>query len=337
MRMMRVRVPYRLVFLLSCLVASEARIISIEAIQREFFDRNSNRFLDDDDDDGDDGGVDVGSAGVRGDGRAESHGSRDDDDGDGGALIRYGGEGPKILSAYMGVINVPPDDVNDVARCGMEQLPVTLAEAMPVTFSVQVDQSTLFHDQFRLMDVFGDIHLPSCATLTPGDDPDELYTVLLVGQFTFFRRYYPERVYVQPSAGGIRLRSIDGEDLTGLTIDRVTLYSNGPSLVMAKLFRGTGPDGADQIQTCWQGGVTGLDDKELDEEELSGFALITRMGETIVPDGFEDVDDGDNFVVLNVPPGKDGRMIVKVTVRQHTLYDPTNNPNPYTEALVEGV
>ena len=65
--------------------------------------------------------------------------------------------------------------------------------------------------------------------------------------------------------------------------------------------------------------------------ELDGFTLLDTGGRAQALLGFDDLGDGDNHVVVCVPPGVEPATLV---VRADTLYDPTNNPNPETSADV---
>lgn len=242
-------------------------------------------------------------------------------------------DGAELLTAYVGAVNVPGFNFQGVSGCNPQSL---LAEGMPVTFDVQVNEATLFADQFLIETENGNTFHPTCATLAPADDADEGYTVLLTGNFGN-NRNLPVRVEVTPSQDGVLLESVNQEDLTGLETENVILGSEeGVSLVLAFWFEGTGPNGQDQIQTVWEGGVTAVGGAEFTEANLDGFVLVDSQGNSWTPTGFDDLNDGDNFVVLDVPLNL-AWPIVRVEVLENTAYDPMNFPNPPTAVDVQSV
>lgn len=231
---------------------------------------------------------------------------------------------PELLSAYLGVVDIPlPQLLEDITGC--EQ--AVGDEGMPLVLSVQIDASTLDPEDIMITTESGATYFPTCTTLAPADEADELRTILLAGPLGS-----ADDLPVNATIVG-QLSSIDGVELNGLSSE-VTLNSNGPELALAILQPQTArPDGIRRllslrrIQTTWQGGVTGEFNSTLGLEELLGFRIIDENGNAHIPLGFEDLDDGDNHVVLRVPPGI---TPVRIEVQAGTVFDPTNHPNPET-------
>jgi hypothetical protein len=202
-------------------------------------------------------------------------------------------------------------------------------EGMPVVLSIPVDAATLSPEDFRVTTAAGIEYQPTCATLAPAVEPDELRTILLTGPLgTNADR--PQTVTIVGS-----LLSLDGTELMGLS-SPITRREEGPSLVLA-LCRTAGTDcdaaGAPhiRIQTTWQGGVIGPRGSTPGATERQGIQIIDRRGTRHAPRGLADLNDGDNHIVLCLPPGVIPR---RVEVEAATFYDPTNVPNPHTSVEV---
>ena len=248
-------------------------------------------------------------------------------DGDDGASPESGGS-PAFLSAYLGLVDLPATGIpllEGVSGCDQEELD----EGMPVVLSHPVDADTLDPADFVVTTASGDVAKPTCATLEPATEDGELQTVLLTGPLgTADDR--PVRVSIQG-----QLSATDGTDLTGLETDEVDAFEDGPEIVMARLDPAGQMCGSlgstHEIQTTWQGGVTGPRNSEPGAGELEGFMLVDAGGDAHALLGFDDLGDGDNYVVVCVPSGVEP---VTLDVRAETLYDPTNNPNPATSAEV---
>lgn len=234
-----------------------------------------------------------------------------------------------ILSAYLGVIDVPVLGVallEGVSGCDQEPRD----DGMPIVLSHQIDAATLDASDFEVTTASGDTTTPTCATLEPATDPDELQTVLLTGPLGSDDDR-PTRLEIVDE-----VLTVDGTDLTGLEIDEISTLDDGPEIVLARL----DPAGATcaelgsthEIQTTWQGGVTGPTGSVPGDEQLAGLSITDADGGTFALLGFDDLGDGDNYVVVCVPAGV---TPVGIEALPGTLFDPTNNPNPATSADVE--
>jgi len=237
-------------------------------------------------------------------------------------------DSPAILTAYLGVLDTPAMGavlLGGVSGC--EQQP--LDEGMPVVLSHRVDAATLEPSDFVVTTAGGSAMTPTCATLEPATDDDELQTVLLTGPLGS-RDDLPAEVAVVGE-----LLAIDGTVLTGIAADTVNTFETGPRLVLARL----DPVGeqcaalgsSHEIQMTWEGGVTGPRGAEPGPAELEGLTLIDIDGASHPLLGFDDLGDGDNYLVACIPPDVEPTTI---EARQDTVYDPTNNPNPATAVEV---
>ena len=237
-------------------------------------------------------------------------------------------DSPAILTAYLGVLDTPAIGaalLGGVSGC--EQQP--LDEGMPVVLSHRVDAATLEPSDFVVTTVAGAAMTPTCATLEPATDDDELQTVLLTGSLGSSGDLPAEVAVVG------ELLAIDGTVLTGIATDTINTFETGPRLVLARL----DPAGAQcaslgsshEIQMTWEGGVSGPRGAEPGAVELAGLSLIDIDGGSRSILGFDDLGDGDNYLVACIPPDVEPTMI---TAREDTVYDPTNNPNPSTAVEV---
>ena len=235
---------------------------------------------------------------------------------------------PAILTAYLGVLDLPAMGIGLLAGVsGCEQRP--LDEGMPVVVSHRVDGATLEPSDFVVTTVGGAVMTPTCATLEPATEDDELQTVLLTGPLGS-RDDLPAEVAVVGE-----LLAIDGTVLTGIATDTINTFETGPRLVLARL----DPAGAQcaslgsshEIQMTWEGGVTGPGGAEPGAAELARLSLIDIDGGSHPLLGFDDLGDGDNYLVACTRPDVEPTMI---EARPDTVYDPTNNPNPETAVEV---
>ena len=237
-------------------------------------------------------------------------------------------DSPAILTAYLGVLDLPAMGIDLLATVSdCEQQP--LDEGMPVVLSHRVDGTTLEPSDFVVTTVGGAAMTPACATLEPATEDDELQTVLLTGPLGSSDDPPAEVAVVG------ELLAIDGTVLTGISTDTINTFETGPRLVLARL----DPAGAQcaslgsshEIQMTWEGGVTGPRGAEPGAAELARLSLIDIDGGSHPLLGFDDLGDGDNYLVACVPPDVEPTMI---KARQDTVYDPTNNPNPATAVEV---
>lgn len=234
---------------------------------------------------------------------------------------------PELLSAYLGAIDVAlPGPLAAASGCPQ----IAGDDGMPVVFSVQVDAATIDPEDFTITTESGMTTTPSCATLQPAIDEDELFTVLLTGPLgTDDDR--PFSVQVTGEIFGL-----DGEELQTLSVEPVTNPEEGTSLVFAFLddagetcqARGS----TQEIAATFQGGITAPFGNEVGPLQLPGFNILEEDGTSATPRGYDDLNDGDNHLVLCVPPRVDP---VALSVDAGTVFDPGNFPNPETSVSLQ--
>ena len=232
---------------------------------------------------------------------------------------------PSIQSAYLGALDVPPFLLRIVTGCRQN----FGDDGMPLVLSVQVKESSLSPEAFRVISKNGVHSTPNCATLEPATESNELHTILLAGPIAD-PNDLPDRVEI---IGAVE--DINGNSLKGLVSPSVTIgSSNGPALINAYLFNQVGgPAGSSPraLQLVWNGGVTGPRGGDLGEAELNAIKLIDCDGNRHAPLEFDDLGDGDNYVELYIP---EGIVVNRIEVDANFFYDPANFPNQFTSVQV---
>ncbi len=223
-----------------------------------------------------------------------------------------------IVSAYLGAVDVFPFALSTVTGC-----PQNLGDdGMPIVFSVQIKESSVDPEHFRVVSRAGIRSTPNCATLRPADEANELHTILLAGPIAD-PDDLPDRVEI---VGPVQ--DVNGNLLTGLVSPPVIIGSqSGPSPVRTLLFNQ--PDGPPEsspraIQMVWDGGVTGPNGAEPGTEQLNAIRVIDCDGNAFTPLAFGDLGDGDNYLELYLP---DGVVADHIEVDANFFYDPLNVPN----------
>ena len=231
-----------------------------------------------------------------------------------------------ILSAYHGLDQLPfPANL----LCGFN---VAGDDGMPVVFSTQLQIDSVIPESFLVIRSDGESVVPNCATLHPADEPLELRTVLLTGDFGTFGET-PVRVEVTGP-----LLAVDGESLLGLSTEDITPLEDGPRVVLAERFApdtnglaGECPDGTVQVvQLTWEGGVTGPDNAALGEDQRLGTFVVLEDGYTVNPIALVD-DDPDNHVLACLAEDSPAQL---VTVLAGLFHDPGDIANPATDIEV---
>ena len=235
-------------------------------------------------------------------------------------------QNPSILSAYHGLDQLPfPANL----LCGFN---VAGDDGMPVVFSTQLQVDSVVPESFLVIRSDGESVVPNCATLHPADEPLEMRTVLLTGDFGTFGET-PLRVEVTG-----HLLTSDGESLLGVSTEDITPLEDGPRVVLAERFApdtnglaGECPDGTAQVvQLTWQGGVTGPDGAALGEDQRLGTRVLLEDGATVNPLALVD-DDPDNHVLACLSEDSPAQWVV---VHAGLFHDPGDIANPATHAEV---
>lgn len=232
----------------------------------------------------------------------------------------------RILEVYYGLDMLPL--LANVLCMG----PVAGQDGVPVTFSVQLEGTSVAPEDFAVETATGQRVTPDCATLAPATEPLERRTVLLTGTFGT-----PEAQLRAVEVVGV-LEDLDGNEISGLRSEDVTPLEGGPGLVLAERYLpsnpGIGnecPTGTTQVvQLVWGGGVTGPAGAPLGEAQRLGVSVGLENGSSVQPISLAD-DDPDNFVYACLDATSPA---IDVRVAAGLFHDPGDDANPATSVTV---
>jgi hypothetical protein len=258
------------------------------------------------------------------------------------ATVDGRGRSASLLSAFYGLDDGLPKPADRSICDGAAG-----QDGMPVIFSHELAVETMQAADFRVVTASGGVGEIRCVTLAPADDPGELRTALLVGQYGSVSDP-PAEVQVV----GNLLSSDGAVNFKGMTI-KVTALEEGPTLVMAELvpeerlglgtptalpFGGGSrcPAGTRQVvNVTWAGGITKPGGDEADDRERQRYkvTLAGADGGTteVVPAALADLGDGDNNHKLCLDASGTPRS---VSFPAGLLTDPRDDPNPDTSVDV---
>ena len=246
-----------------------------------------------------------------------------------------------LLSGFFGLDNALPFRANLLCLGGSG------LDGMPVVLSRTIEPDSLEPEDFQIVTKSGVIHSPHCATLRPAQDPGELRTVLLIGEFGDVDDDPPALVRVvgdifsDENSSGKRSRV----NFRGAQVE-VTPLHEGPSLVFAEVVslsevaqdtRGSAcPDEVSQIvRVVWNGGVRLLNREELGDFERALYEVTVRTKDSserrINPAALGDLGDGDNNHLLCL---KTEDVAVSVRFPAGYLADPNLDLNPDTAVKI---
>ena len=246
-----------------------------------------------------------------------------------------------LLSGFFGLDNALP------FRANLLCLGSSGLDGMPVVLSRTIEPDSLEPEDFQIVTKSGVIHSPHCATLRPAQDPGELRTVLLIGEFGDVDDDPPALVRVvgdifsDENSSGKRSRV----NFRGAQVE-VTPLHEGPSLVFAEVVslsevaqdtRGSAcPDEVSQIvRVVWNGGVRLLNREELGDFERALYEVTVRTKDSserqINPAALGDLGDGDNNHLLCL---KTEDVAVSVRFPAGYLADPNLDLNPDTAVKI---
>jgi hypothetical protein len=243
----------------------------------------------------------------------------------------------KILTAFFGLDN----GLTQRARILYRNAPGK--DGMPIVFSLEVDPATLDAADFEVTTKNGAAHQVEAVTLLPAEEPFELRTVLLIGEYG----NYPENPPVSAKIVG-DLISRTGINFKG-QVKEVIPLEEGPVLSYAEYYtfdeeypyveKGIGCDCPREstqmvVKSVWAGGVRALSGEELGKNELSAFVVtMVRGTDTIhvTPFQLADLSDNDNNIDLCL---KETGTPIKLEVDENIAMDPRDDPNPRTEIEV---
>ena len=243
-----------------------------------------------------------------------------------------------LLSAFFGLDNALPFMAN-VLCLGASGL-----DGMPVVLSHTIDPETLEAEDFEVVTQSGAKQTPHCVTMRPAQDPGELRTVLLIGEFGNADDDPPAFVRIAGDlmSDGSRSKRINfrGSDVA------VTPLDKGPSLVLAERIavsnlaaetRGTlCPQGVQEVvRVTWAGGVRRPNREEAGDAERMLYRVTVERADgstqEIAPAALADLDDGDNNHLLCLDTAA---VAVSVDFPAGYLVDPNGDLNPDTHIMV---
>ncbi|MEL6475124.1 MAG: hypothetical protein AAFQ21_13660 [Pseudomonadota bacterium] len=245
-----------------------------------------------------------------------------------------------LISAFFGLDKGLPERLTDRVACEG----AGGADGMPVIFSHEVDIATLEPGDFRITTQSGAVYPATCLTLAPADDPGELRTALLAGEYGSAE---DEPVTVEIIGNVL---SLDGTvNFKGTSVD-VTSLEAGPSLVWAEIVPQTQwelggeattspwgggnrcPMGTAQIvRVTWNGGITKPGGEPAGDEEREFYRVKTIMADgtaaEIAPFALADLKDGDNNHLLCLDTAD---PVTSVFFPAGHVTDPREDLNPDT-------
>jgi hypothetical protein len=260
------------------------------------------------------------------------------------AAVGASGQPARLLSAFFGLDNGLPFGANLICLGASGQ------DGMPVVLSHTINPTTLQPEDFQIVTRSGAVRTPYCVTLRPAQDPGELRTVLLIGEFGDAANDPPVGVRVVDDllSDGNHLREGDAVNFRGTQTD-VTPLDVGPSMVLAEVVpesewliktRGTAcPAGIQQVvRVTWDGGVRLPNRDELSDVERGLYRVTVERGgrasDEIVPAALADLEDRDNNHLLCLDTSDPA---VSVSFPAGHLVDPNGDLNPDTHIAVNGV
>lgn len=245
-----------------------------------------------------------------------------------------------LISAFFGLDNGLPERLTDRVACEG----AGGADGMPVIFSHEVNIATLEPGDIRITTQSGAVHTATCLTLAPADDPGELRTALLAGEYGSAED--------QPVTVEIigNVLSLDGAvNFKGASVAATPLEA-GPSLVWAEIVpesqwelggkATTSPWGggdrcpvgtAQAVRVTWNGGITKPGGDPADDAERALYRVSTRAADgtagDIAPFALADLKDGDNNHLLCLDTTD---TVTSVSFPAGHVTDPREDLNPDT-------
>lgn len=246
-----------------------------------------------------------------------------------------------LLSAFFGLDNALP------FRANLLCLGAAGKDGMPVVLSQTINPETLEAEDFLVVTESGAKLVPDCVTLRPAQDPGELRTVLLIGQFGNANDDPPATVQVVGDLLSDETGSSAGEPVNFRgSQTAVTPLHAGPSLVLAKRIpltklttdtRGTTcPQGIQQVvRVTWAGGVRLPNGDEPGDAERKLYRITVNSDEDsnqeVIPAALADLNDADNNHLLCLDTANPA---IRVSFPGGHLVDPNQDLNPDTQITV---
>lgn len=254
------------------------------------------------------------------------------------------GSDAKLISAFFGLDNALPKRVADRVICKG----AGGADGMPVIFSHEIDNTTLEPGDFRVTTVSGAIGDVVCLTLAPADEPGELRTALLTGEYGGI----DDQPVTVEIVGNV-LSLDESINFKGARIG-VTPLEDGPTIVRAEIvpvsqwnlgaiatslpWSGGSrcPTGTQQVvRVTWGGGITKPGGEPADDQERALYKVSVESAaqspRDVTPFALADLNDGDNNHLLCLDTRDPA---IGVSFPAGHLTDPREDLNPATTMAV---
>ncbi|MEL6325207.1 MAG: hypothetical protein AAFY22_05440 [Pseudomonadota bacterium] len=254
------------------------------------------------------------------------------------------GRNAALISAFFGLDNELPERTTDKVACQGGGG----ADGMPVIFSHEIDIKTLEPGDFRVTTASGAIGEVTCLTLDPANDPGELRTALLAGNYGSLED--------QPATVEIigNVLSLDNTvNFKGAAVEATPL-EDGPTIVWAEIVPKTQwdlggaptslpwgggsrcPEGTKQVvRATWNGGVTKPGGEPANEDEGALYKVTVQGNDEnlvqVTPFALADLNDGDNNHLLCLDTTD---RAIAVSFPAGHLTDPREDLNPSTTLAV---
>ncbi|MEL6324452.1 MAG: hypothetical protein AAFQ84_09525 [Pseudomonadota bacterium] len=246
-----------------------------------------------------------------------------------------------LVSAFFGLDNALPEGATD--RVGCEG--AGGGDGMPVIFSDEVDIATLEPGDFKVTMASGAIGEVTCLTLAPADDPGELRTALLAGNYGSLDN---QPVTIEITGNVLSLDQ--SVNFKGAKVNATPL-EDGPTIVWAEVVPeadwdlggaatalpwGGGdrcPVGTAQIvRVTWNGGITKPGGDDAGDVERQLYKVTTQQSDgtktQIAPFALADLNDGDNNHLLCLDTAAPA---IAVFFPAGHVTDPREDLNPDTQ------
>ena len=249
-----------------------------------------------------------------------------------------------LLSAFFGLDNNLPFLAN------MLCLGASGLDGMPVVLSHTISAESLQAEDFQVVTAAGETHTPHCVTLRPAQDPGELRTVLLIGEFGDADDDPPKSVRVVGDLFSANEDGIGGKvNFRDLQVQVIPL-SAGPSMILAQHIpvaslasdtRGTtcSEDVAQVVRVTWTGGVRLPNREDPGDAERMLYRVTVKREDgsfdEVAPAQLADLGDGDNNHLLCLDTAD---VATAVSFPAGVLVDPNQDLNPTSQiAVTQGV
>ena len=230
--------------------------------------------------------------------------------------------------------------IRDSNGANPTQANITGEDGMPIVFSEDLNPASVDPSDFLITTASGETYASLAASVNPSNEPGELHTVLIAGEFgTAPTGIDPGDPPVSLSLVG-PLMTVDGVLISPQSVDVIPL-ADGPTLVYAETvdIAPTEDDfvpGSEMVlRAIWAGGIVATDGNEVTQDEWSEYVLsgFDDQGNTVElsPYAIGDLNDNDNNHLLYFD-----QSIIPQTLflPEGLVIDPNGDANPNTTVTI---